>query len=105
MSDNLPVVLHHEVELGDEVGVRTVLVEHKVLGASRAVDVPECFAREVLHLAPVLGLFQADGHTVAIGATKKQTFSEKGKEKVRQMKKRCGSFFALAKDFYFCGQK
>ena len=52
-----PVLFHHEVELGDEVGVVSELVEHEMLGASRTIDVPEGFAREILHLTVIAGLF------------------------------------------------
>ena len=55
-------VFHHQVELGNEVGVVAVLVEHVVFGAAGTVYVPECFAGEVLYFAVVVGGFQSDFH-------------------------------------------
>jgi hypothetical protein len=57
MTDNLATLLHHEVELGDKVRICSVLIEHIVLGASRTIDVPESFARKVLHLPKIFRSF------------------------------------------------
>ncbi len=47
---------HHEIQLWNEVGIVSVLVEHIMLCASWAVNVPERLARQVFHLTPVLWL-------------------------------------------------
>ena len=62
VPDDLPVLLHHEVELGDEVRVLTVLVKHVMLCAARSVSIPECLSGEVLYLSVVFGLFNSDVH-------------------------------------------
>jgi hypothetical protein len=62
MAYDSALLLHHQVQLRDEVGVAAVLVEDVMLGAPGAVDVPECLAGEVLHFAEILGLFGSDIH-------------------------------------------
>jgi hypothetical protein len=51
MADNPVAFLHYKVELWDEVGACSILIEHVMLCASWTIDVPECLTREVLHLA------------------------------------------------------
>ena len=57
MSYNPAVLLHDEVELGDEIGITAVLVQYIMLGAAGTINVPESFSREILHLTVILGLF------------------------------------------------
>ena len=78
MADNLVVLLHHIVQLRDEVGIAPVLVEHIVFGASWTVDIPERLACEVLYLAIVLRLFESDVHSaiITICKTSSQCFFE-----------------------------
>jgi hypothetical protein len=57
MAYNHAVFLHHKVKFRDEVGVGSVLVEHIMLQASRAIDIPKRLAREVLYLSIIFGLF------------------------------------------------
>ena len=56
VAHDAPVLLHHQVEFGDKVGIISKLVEDEVLGASRAINVPESLAGEVFHLAVIMGL-------------------------------------------------
>ena len=62
MPDYPAVFLHHQVQLRDKVGIAAVAVQHIVLGASGTIDVPESLARQVLHLAVVVGLLQSNVH-------------------------------------------
>ena len=48
---------NHKVQFRNEIRIAAILIEHKVFRAPRTVNVPECFAGEVLHFPPVLGLF------------------------------------------------
>ena len=57
MSYNPAVLFHHEVKLGDEVGITAVLVQYIMLGAAWTINIPEGFSREILHLTVILGLF------------------------------------------------
>ena len=56
MANDVAVLFHHKVEFGDEIGIVPELVEHKMLSASGAVNVPECFAGEVVYLVVIAGL-------------------------------------------------
>lgn len=56
------VLLHHEFEFGDEVGIVPVAVEDVMLGATRAVDVPERFPRQFFYRGPVAGFFVPNVH-------------------------------------------
>ena len=60
MSYDFAIDFHHEIELRDEIGVGTEAVEHEMLGAPGAIDIPECLAGEVFHFAVVLRLFEPD---------------------------------------------
>ena len=64
MADNLSrrlvltiAIFHHKVQLRDEVGIRSILIEHVMLCASRTIDIPECLTRKVLHLTIIFWLF------------------------------------------------
>ena len=57
VAHDASVLLHHQIELGDEIGIAAVLVEHVMLGATRTIDVPESLTGKVLHLTVISGLF------------------------------------------------
>ena len=60
MSYDFAIDFHYEIELRDEIVVGTEAVEHEMLGAPGAIDIPECLAGEVFHFAVVLRLFEPD---------------------------------------------
>ena len=60
MSYDFAIDFHHEIELRDKIGVGTEAVEHEMLGAPGAIDIPECLAGEIFHFAVVLRLFEPD---------------------------------------------
>ena len=62
MSYDFAIGFHHEIELRDEIGVGTEAVEHEMLGAPGAIDIPERFAGEIFHFAVVLRLFEPDSY-------------------------------------------
>ena len=66
MADKVPVVLHDEGEVGDKFRPLAVAVEHIMLGAPRAIDIPEGFTGEKFHLAVILGLFQTNVHGIIV---------------------------------------
>ena len=62
MSYDFAIDFHYEIELRDEIGVGTEAVEHEMLGAHGAIDIPERFAGEIFHFAVVLRLFEPDSY-------------------------------------------
>ena len=56
MTDNLVILLHHQVQFCDEVRVCSILIENIVFCASRAINIPECLTCKVLHLTLIFYL-------------------------------------------------
>ena len=50
MANDAVILFHHKVQLWDEIGICSILIEHVMLCASRTVDVPECLTCKVLNL-------------------------------------------------------
>ena len=63
MADQTALLLHHEVQLRDEIRIVPVLMQDKMLRAAGAVHIPEGFPRKVLHRAVFFGFFQSDDHS------------------------------------------
>ena len=61
MSDDPALQLHHKIQLGDEGGVPSQAMEHIVLQAAGAIDIPEALPDQFLHLTAVVAGFVADG--------------------------------------------
>ena len=66
VADHAAVLFHHEVQLRDEVRMAAILIQHKMLRASGAINVPECLPREVLHLAVIGRGFKSYFHIFLI---------------------------------------
>ena len=47
------VGLHHEIQLGDKVGIAAVAVKYIVLGATGPIDIPEGFSGKVFYIAEI----------------------------------------------------
>ena len=50
MTNDLIIFKHHEIQFWNEIRIRSVLIEHVMLSASRAIYIPECLTRKVLYL-------------------------------------------------------
>ena len=66
MADKAPLVLHDEGDVGDKFTPPALALEHIMLGAPRAIDIPEGFTGEKFHLAVILGLFQTNVHGIIV---------------------------------------
>ena len=64
LPDELPVPLHHKIQLRHEGGVLPDAVEHIVLPAAGAVDVPERLPGQVFHGPVIVPGFGTDGDLV-----------------------------------------
>ena len=62
MADDLPVFLHHEIQFRDKVRVIAILIQHIMLRASGAIDIPKSLPREILHFAVIGRCFKSDVH-------------------------------------------
>ena len=62
VSDDASILFHYKIQFWNKVGVVSESVEHKMLRASRTINVPERFAGEVFNIAVVLWLLQSDMH-------------------------------------------
>ena len=75
VTHDAAILLHHEVQLRDEIRVAAILVQHEMLGASGTVDVPESLAGQNLHLAVIFRSFESDIHRVQFCCAKLRVFS------------------------------
>jgi hypothetical protein len=57
MTYDFIILYHHQVKPRDEIGISSILIEHVMLCASWAINIPECLSRKVLYLTIVFGLF------------------------------------------------
>ena len=64
MADKTALLLHHEVQFRDEIRIAPVLIQHEVLRAAGAVNIPEGLPREVFHRAVFFGFLQSDFHSL-----------------------------------------
>ena len=64
LSDQLAVQFHNEVQFRHKSRVIPIAVQHIVLHAAGAVDIPKGFAGQVFHGSVIVFRFQTDGNNI-----------------------------------------